>query len=587
MVLQNVTTTKNTSHSHRLRFIVFLTFVFVALTSYAQPSINLDTHRSLTAGQYVNYFQETDERLSLEQAMQIFDSRPENLGHSQSISLGISVAPVWLKVRLEKNQNPDTLYRFSTETPWLDHIDAWLVHQNQVLEQVYGGDALPYLERPLQYRYFAFESTLPTGTTELYLRVESVGPMAIPLHIAESSLAIERDIANSYHYGFLYGIMVALAIYNLIIFFSIGHKEHGLYAIYLLGFVLNSLSYTGQLHTWFTPDWGPYFQDWLDISLMITYSIAGLHFARLLLNTKDYAPRLDKLSVAITLIIPMGMVIGAIINSLTLSLLLAFLLNTSFALLFIAMGVQALKHHVAAAKLFLVCSVTAATCICISTAAVAGLLPYNDFTFKLIEIGMALEAMFLAFLLAQRFRAAETEKREAQKSARLDALTHLNNRRGFEHAVHPMWHQHLRSKNDVSVIMLDIDHFKKINDTYGHMQGDEVLRSIAALLEYGSRRSDIVARWGGEEFLLFLPDTNQEQALQQAERLRLLIANANIDSDTGNIAVTASFGVCGTLDGKFEGGDMQDNLLEYIIHSADKALYQVKNSGRNQVLAHT
>lgn len=574
-------------HLRSLLFCLAILVFTVPCSAYGanQPVVDLSRHKALTAGQYSNYFQESDTQLSLQQAIQHFDSSPLHMGSGQSLSLGISVAPVWLKVRLNNPTGYQKPYRVSIETPWLDTIDAWLIHDGHVIKQVTGGDALAYENRPMQYRYFAFESPLPKGETQLYMRIESVGPMAIPLRISESELATQRDISSSYQYGFLYGIMFALAMYNLIIYFSIRHKEYGLYALYLLGFVTNSLSYTGQLHTWFTPDWGPYFQDWLDISLMITYSIAGLHFARVLLNTKSYAPKLDKLTVGVTVFIPLGMLVGAIVNNLTLALALAFLLNTSFAVLFVVLGYQALKHKVPAARLFLICSVTAATCICISTAAVGGLVPYNDFTFKLIELGVAFEAIFLAFLLAQRFRLAEIDKQVAERSARQDPLTGLNNRLGFEYLADPVWHQHCRSKRDISVVIMDIDYFKAINDDYGHIQGDEVLRSVAALLEHGSRRGDIVSRWGGEEFLLLLPDTDEAHALQHAERLRALIESATIDSGEADIQFTASFGVCGTQSGLLDDKRLTANDLEHMIDGADRALYKVKKSGRNQVHA--
>ncbi|MDM7859385.1 diguanylate cyclase [Alteromonas sp. ASW11-36] len=570
-----------------LRWWLLITLSCLHSLVHAEPILNVSQNPAVTAGEYTRYFQESGRRLEVSEAIEQFAAKSHPTGISESISIGISVAPVWLKTELQNDATEATVFRFSTETPWLDVIDAWLIHNGKVIHVESGGDATPYEQRPMQYRYFAFETELPPGATQLYMRVETVGPMAIPLRIAESGLAVQRDISSGYQYGLLYGIMLALAMYNLIIYISIRKREYALYAVYLVGFVINSLSYTGQLHTWFTPDWGPYFQDWLNIFLMITYSIAGLHFARVLLNTKSHAPWLDKVTVGVTVFIPAGMVIGALLNNLTLSLVLAFLLNTSFAVLFIALGHTALRNGVAAAKLFLVCSLTAAVCICISTAAVAGLLPYNDMTFKLIEVGMSFEAICLAFLLAQRFRTAEVEKQLALRSARIDSLTGLNNRRGFEHAATPVWYQQLRSGRDISVVILDIDLFKQINDQYGHVQGDEVLKSIAALLQHGARRSDVMARWGGEEFLLLLPDTNEQQAIKHAENLRALVAQARIDIDEDKIEFTASFGVCGTIDGQFFGHPLDADDLDRMIDAADKALYTVKNSGRNKVMPAT
>ena len=570
-----------------LRWWSLITLLLMHSLVLADPTLNVSQNPAVTAGEYTRYFQESGHRLDVNAAILQFATAEHPPGISESLSIGISVEPVWLKTELQQDATTAIKFRFSTETPWLDEIDAWLVHNGEVIYHTSGGDAIAYEQRPMQYRYFAFETELPPGSTQLYMRVETVGPMAIPLRIAESGLAVQRDISSGYQYGLLYGIMIALAMYNLIIYVSIRKREFALYTVYLLGFVINSLSYTGQLHTWITPDWGPYFQDWLNIFLMITYSIAGLHFARVLLGTATYAPWLDKITVGITLFIPVGMVFGALFNNLTLSLALAFLLNTSFAVLFIALGHAALLNGVAAAKLFLVCSVTAAVCICISTAAVGGLLPYNDMTFKLIEVGMSFEAICLAFLLAQRFRKNEVEKEFALRSARIDSLTGLNNRRGFEHAAMPVWYQQLRSGHDMSVILLDIDLFKQINDRYGHVQGDEVLKSIAALLQHGARRSDVMARWGGEEFLLLLPDTNEEQAIRHAENIRTLVAQSRVDAGEGEIEFTASFGVCGTVDGQLFNKPLDAEDLERMIDAADKALYTVKNSGRNKVMPAT
>ena len=139
--------------------------------------------------------------------------------------------------------------------------------------------------------------------------------MAIPIRFSTLEQSVKHEISNAYQYGLLYGLMLALALYNLVLFVFIRQRQYGLYSLYLIGFLLNSLSYTGQLHTINTYDFGPYFQDWLDIFLMITYSIAGLHFARALLQTFDYAPKLDRFVVGITLFIPTGMVFGCIFFS--------------------------------------------------------------------------------------------------------------------------------------------------------------------------------------------------------------------------------------------------------------------------------
>lgn len=569
----------------RLLVVYFLiaTFWLFSFSTKAE-SVDIPLVKEAALGKYIQYFQERNGKLSFTQAQQNFNNSTSIQGAGSSISLGLGVDPVWLKVTV-KNLNPtEEEYRLSIETPWLDYIDTWLVVNNKVVKHIKGGDAYPFEQRPMPYRFYAFEHGFTPGVTEIYIRVESLGPMALPVKFSSTKKAIERDIVGSYQYGVLYGIMFALALYNLVLFVFIRQKEYGLYSLYLIGFILNSLSYTGQLFTIITYDFGAYFQDWVDIFLMITYSVAGLHFARVLLSTKDYAPSLDKFVRHTTLFIPLGMFIGFIFNQLFFSLLLAFILNTCFVILFVVMGIKALKANKPFAAIFLVSSVTAAMCITISTLAVAGfLVPYNDYTFKAIELGMAFEAILLAVILARQFRMAQFDKLIAETYARTDSLTHLNNRRGFQYLANPILQNIIREKRDVSIVLIDIDFFKRFNDQYGHDVGDNVLKAVGLCISNTCRKGDIPARWGGEEFIVFLPETTQEQALLQAERIRVAVEQLDNSSINVPLSITISLGVAGTQNGTFNGAFVEIGTFESIITQADRALYKAKEGGKNRV----
>lgn len=166
---------------------------------------------------------------------------------------------------------------------------------------------------------------------------------------------------------------------------------------------------------------------------------------------------------------------------------------------------------------------------------------------------------------------------ELSEIARLDPLTGIYNRRAFDECCDIEFSRAQRSGTSFAIIMCDLDHFKEVNDQHGHHIGDEVLRRFAAILKNRIRQYDVVARFGGEEFILLLSNSNTEQGLQVAEQLRAKTAATQITID-GDISLTlsASFGVAHYCAG--------DSEWSAVLHRADNALYAAKKQGRNRVV---
>jgi diguanylate cyclase (GGDEF)-like protein len=161
---------------------------------------------------------------------------------------------------------------------------------------------------------------------------------------------------------------------------------------------------------------------------------------------------------------------------------------------------------------------------------------------------------------------AEYEQRTA---AHIDPLTGLLSRTGMEARIEELLLRAQRTHRPLAVVVCDIDHFKAVNDVYGHQRGDAVLRDTAAVLRLHTRKFELIYRFGGEEFLLVLPDATADEAAHTAERLR----RALVEARPGGLDITASFGVC-------VASDHFDRLFE----AADDALYRAKNDGRNRVV---
>lgn len=167
---------------------------------------------------------------------------------------------------------------------------------------------------------------------------------------------------------------------------------------------------------------------------------------------------------------------------------------------------------------------------------------------------------------------------ELERLSLSDPLTGLGNRRSFTNEVEKEIHSFRRHGDTGSLLVLDLDHFKSINDTYGHDIGDVVLMRFAELLKKRVRETDTICRMGGEEFAVFLKRTNQEMALKTAESLREMVANMEIELNAlDTIRVTVSIGVSTLSEAKGV------TAMEALCKSADIALYQSKNNGRNRV----
>lgn len=204
-------------------------------------------------------------------------------------------------------------------------------------------------------------------------------------------------------------------------------------------------------------------------------------------------------------------------------------------------------------------------------------LPQNAVAPHPVQIGSfaALMAAALIGSVAFILLVKERSDREALHLAMTDSLTGVPNRRALmDHALHVMAQ---RGGRPMSLLMLDVDHFKRINDTWGHPAGDDVLRGVTRLLAERLRGGDVLGRYGGEEFCIIAPDTDIGGALTLAESLREIVAVTPISTEAGEISITISIGISCC-----PGGTMRE--LKELLADADAALYAAKSAGRNQVI---
>ena len=203
--------------------------------------------------------------------------------------------------------------------------------------------------------------------------------------------------------------------------------------------------------------------------------------------------------------------------------------------------------------------------------------PFDDAEL-IARVRLHLKTRLLQGELRAKNAELESLNRKLEELNRTDPLTGAANRRSLSESLEREYLRALRYERPLSLMMIDVDHFKRVNDTYGHQAGDAVLVTIASSLLCSLRKQDVIGRYGGEEFAVILPETAKQNAMVVAERFRNVVASAETDIGSSRLSVTVSIGVAAL-------SDEEASNTEALVRAADRALYRAKQEGRNRVMA--
>ncbi|MDH5358339.1 MAG: sensor domain-containing diguanylate cyclase [Gammaproteobacteria bacterium] len=561
----------------RTKILFALIFTALALVNMAKADTNiLTTNNSYSSiGEYTFTRLEAAQPLSIEQARMAFIEGKFSTLNKSIASFGIGSRPVWLTFGVENNLDRPAPRRLAIENSWLDKADVYVIHEGQVVAQQQMGDSYPFNARPVDHRFFVFDHDYAKGLSQVFIRSETPDPMMLPIFFGYQNDYDYRDVFNGYSYGLLYGIILALLLYNTILYLRLRLARYLFYVVYLAAFIMTNLTYTGHGYSFFWPE-NNYWQHWAHPFFISVFGLAGIAFAFSFLKTRQLFPGVFKNVIWLCIAFCFSEILFFQMEMQTLAVAVSIGFIIFFTIFVLILAVYSVRQ-IQEAVYFVVAATAGLTGSLVTALTVWGLVPYYEWTYRATEIGLAIEAILLSIALTEQFRLVQNQKVYAEKMARHDPLTNLLNRRGFDEIVAHLLSNAQRHKHPLAIIILDIDNFKMINDRYGHDAGDSVIKRVSETIQEVIRLGDISARWGGEEFVLLLPETNAEQAMQLAERLRQKIANLKVQVLTETISITVSLGVAGKKD--------ENSSIDELIKKADDLMYQAKDAGRNMVCA--
>jgi diguanylate cyclase (GGDEF)-like protein len=523
----------------------------------------------------------------------------------------------WVRLEVNAAELPPGGWVLQLSHDWW-HADLYTTAEGKVVVERTGTDLAPQLR------------ALTSGATALPLPLDAGKDQAVYLHLVgdtsrfgESS-SIGATIQSMqawvldqrlllFGQGVYAGIIVGLALYNLILFLTLRERAYLYYVLYVCSFGSFWIARTGFFYQYFWPShvrWDHGFQPLLAVSAII----CSILFVRKFLAVREHSRKIDRLLLGAAVLTLLVYVVSFGTSGVLLAPTLA-VIGLAVTLLYAVIGVVALLRQYRPARFFLVAWAALLAGNVLYILMFLRILPMTFLTYNAAQAGSAIECILLAFALADRVNVLKREQDEKQVEYTLDLkelvqrrtselsaaveklqtasitdpLTGLSNRRHVDAAIQPwiaeLQRERIRNlpgipRRYLAICLGDLDHFKLINDSLGHAAGDKALQAAANILRQNVRATAILARWGGEEFLILDHVSGPQEDLVMVERLR-----KSIIDDTPPVVIEASRPLSLSLGlVRYPFAESCPELLDWdqCLALADHALYRAKNSGRNR-----
>ena len=570
-------------------------------------------------GEKLEYLVDETHRLNITDVLQGSEDAWQ-LNRQVVPSFGFSPHTYWFRFNVPKS---DSDWLLELNYALLDEVTLYHLSSEGLLDTVYTGDHMVFSERPILHRAFLFPIPASEQTQQIVLKVRSSSAIQLPMTLWPEQSYFEHDQLRFAEHGLYYGIVFVMALYNFFLFLRLRDSAYAFYVLYVITFALTQMSLTGFAYQFIWPE----LPEWNERSLGVMTPLivtSGMVFVANFLKLQGNYPSLNRIVYAQAWL---GIVVAFLSTFLSYATMIRFgaalAIITCISILLISYYVTIISR-----QKYAIYFSAAWSAFLIGTVVLAmnkfGLLPRNFATESAAQIGSAIEIILLSFALAERLHDAtnrrfmaeaetrkigetlletqrtqnealevEVEQRtrdlslalekvnklnnELEDLSTMDQVTGIRNRRYFDEMLEREFRRGWRNKRELSLIMIDLDHFKSVNDTYGHQSGDQCLKVVSTeIYRLVKRPPDLACRYGGEELAVVLPETKLDGAQILADRIRTHIEALWIETSEGRIQVTASIGVSACLPSA-------ETSTSGLIEQTDQALYRAKEKGRNRV----
>lgn len=591
---------------YRAAFIIRYAFAFSVLACInfavvAQPQdfviapeeISGEHITSAPLNQHLSFFRDSTKSLNFFDIQErLTDFVP--ITNRSDLHFGYTRDRIWLHTQIHNQSGVEQQRLLEFEYAFLDQVTVFVLRGNDI-ETMRSGNVLPVNDRVLANRQPIFPIELaPNERIQVFALIDSEGSIALDVNlVAPESFFPANDYRNFWLSAYL-GMLLALGLYNLLLSIGLREKVFLLYALFVSSFSIGIVTMNGLGTMLF---WGQLGFDGNRIMIFgFTLSaFFGTWFARDFLDTRIHSPKWHKAFNLWLCLVPFA-VIGAWLLPRSFALYVMDINGLITALLIVSCSVYCAIKGVPGARLFVIAWGIFLTGVTLFALRNLGLVPSNFFTLYGIQIGSAFEMLLLSIALAARFNKLKRQKERAQAAmlhamqrqealleakvaartaelgimATTDMLTGLLNRNGLNQKLEEALQRSRRNNSSITMLMLDLDEFKPINDEHGHEVGDFVLKQIAERIRSHARGNEVCARFGGDEFIIIAENYNatiDEEAF--SNRLREAIREPIIIPNGKSVSIDVSIGYYTT--------DEATNINQ-LLREADEAMYSAKRA---------